>query len=268
MKLLKLGCRGNDVRLWQSMLNKLRYDAGIADGIFGRKTKSATLQFQIDNRLSADGIVGRKTLASANKLFNKEISSTSDRVVFDNKKNNLDKSYPSRPSFGSLYSKEREALFGGFDYTINSNGSINILGNWAAKHVQLVNIPQLAGVNNPYSKKPITGKVYFHRKIADQMRGFFVALEREGLHKAILTWGGSFVPRLIRGSSTTLSNHSFGTAFDINMTWNGLGMEPALANQKGSVRDLVSIANKFGLFWGGHYKTRKDGMHFEIAKIL
>lgn len=268
MKLLKLGCRGNETRLWQSMLNKLGLDAGTADGIFGRKTKSATIRFQLDSRLSADGIVGKKTFAAANKEINKSKPISSGSSTINNRKNNLDKTYPSKPSFRSLYGKERDALFGGFDYSVNSNGSINILGNWSAKNIHLTIIPQLTGVKNPYNKKPISGKVYFHRKIKDQMRGFFMALEKEGLHKAIHTWGGSFVPRLVRGSSTNLSNHSFGTAFDINMEWNGLGREPALANEKGSVRELVSIANKFGLFWGGHYKTRKDGMHFEIAKIL
>jgi hypothetical protein len=33
------------------------------------------------------------------------------------------------------------------------------------------------------------------------------------------------------------------------------------------VRELVEIANEWGFYWGGHF-TRKDGMHFEIAKIL
>jgi hypothetical protein len=42
---------------------------------------------------------------------------------------------------------------------------------------------------------------------------------------------------------------------------------PALVGQKGSVREIVPIANEFGFYWGGHF-TRKDGMHFEIAKIV
>jgi len=43
---------------------------------------------------------------------------------------------------------------------------------------------------------------------------------------------------------------------------------PALVGQKGSVRELVPIANENGFFWGGHFNDRLDGMHFEIAKIL
>jgi hypothetical protein len=37
--------------------------------------------------------------------------------------------------------------------------------------------------------------------------------------------------------------------------------------QKGSVRELVQIANNNGFYWGGHF-SRKDGMHFEIAKVV
>ena len=37
-------------------------------------------------------------------------------------------------------------------------------------------------------------------------------------------------------------------------------------NHKGSVRQLVPIANELGFYWGGHF-NRRDGMHFEMARI-
>ena len=83
----------------------------------------------------------------------------------------------------------------------------------------------------------------------------------------IKTFNGSYVPRLIRGSKTELSSHAFGIAFDINMQWNMLSTEPALLGHKGSVRELVAIAHDHGFYWGGHF-SRKDGMHFELAKKL
>ena len=43
---------------------------------------------------------------------------------------------------------------------------------------------------------------------------------------------------------------------------------PAPAGAEGSVRELVDIANAHGFFWGGHFKGRPDGMHFEVAKLL
>ena len=45
-----------------------------------------------------------------------------------------------------------------------------------------------------------------------------------------------------------------------------LGTTPALVGRKGSVRELVEIANANGFYWGGHF-TRKDGMHFEVAQV-
>jgi hypothetical protein len=37
--------------------------------------------------------------------------------------------------------------------------------------------------------------------------------------------------------------------------------------EHGCLLELVPIANEHGFYWGGHF-SRKDGMHFEIAKIL
>jgi len=83
----------------------------------------------------------------------------------------------------------------------------------------------------------------------------------------VISWAGAFYPRFIRGSSSSLSNHSWGTAFDINAPQNWLGQQPAAEGKPGSLLRLVPIANKWGFFWGGHYNSRPDGMHFELAKI-
>jgi len=64
-----------------------------------------------------------------------------------------------------------------------------------------------------------------------------------------------------------LSNHAFGSAFDINASFNALGVEPARVGDRGCVRELVTIANDHGFYWGGHFAKRPDGMHFEVANI-
>ena len=74
------------------------------------------------------------------------------------------------------------------------------------------------------------------------------------------------MPRYIRGSATTLSNHAWGTAFDVNYRWNQLGHVPALKGEIGSVRELVPRAHQLGFYWGGHF-SRRDGMHFEVARV-
>ncbi len=123
-------------------------------------------------------------------------------------------------------------------------------------------IPELIGVQGA----PRDGKIWFHKQGTAQLTALWGAWAQAGLIDRVLVWGGAFVPRFIRGSSTVLSNHSFGTAFDINMAQNGLGLEPARLGMKGCVRELVPIANKHGFYWGGHF-SRRDGMHFEIARL-
>ena len=48
----------------QKALIALGYDPGVPDGVWGPMSKAATKAFQKDNGLSADGIVGPKTLAA------------------------------------------------------------------------------------------------------------------------------------------------------------------------------------------------------------
>ena len=59
---IKYGSRGNDVKTIQSKLKNWGYYAGAVDGVFGSGTKSAVSSFQKKNGLTADGIVGSRTL--------------------------------------------------------------------------------------------------------------------------------------------------------------------------------------------------------------
>lgn len=58
---LYLGQRGELVRAMQSGLKFVGYDIKV-DGVFGKNTESAVVAFQKQNRLTADGLAGRKTL--------------------------------------------------------------------------------------------------------------------------------------------------------------------------------------------------------------
>jgi len=61
METLSLGSRGPNVKLIQSLLNRIGYNAGPVDGIFGPQTQAAVIAFQRDNGLVPDGIVGPAT---------------------------------------------------------------------------------------------------------------------------------------------------------------------------------------------------------------
>lgn len=60
----KQGSRGDMVKKIQQKLKNWGYYSGKADGIFGTQTKKAVIYFQKKNGLTADGIVGAKTLAA------------------------------------------------------------------------------------------------------------------------------------------------------------------------------------------------------------
>lgn len=69
MRILKKGDRGSDVRKIQAVLQKIGYDVGPIDGIFGSNTEEAVKRFQLNNGLVVDGIIGPKTYELLNKFI-------------------------------------------------------------------------------------------------------------------------------------------------------------------------------------------------------
>lgn len=158
---------------------------------------------------------------------------------------------------------ERKAMFGSFSFTpapIAGNPERIIIDpEWTRARIVTVAVPQLDG-----------RKVQMHKLAADDLLALFAAWEAAGLKHRVLTFNGGWVARYKRGkaggSDKDLSNHSWGTAFDINAKWNGLGKTPAPLGTQGSVWELVAIAESMGWAWGGRWKT-PDGMHFERAAL-
>ncbi|TDO91867.1 M15 family metallopeptidase [Enemella evansiae] len=65
--------------------------------------------------------------------------------------------------------------------------------------------------------------------------------------------------RMVRGSSSTPSNHAYARAVDINPEQN-----PYQSKFKSDMPpEMVATWMKYGFYWGGHYKNTKDAMHFE-----
>lgn len=75
IRILRRGCRGEDVYELQKRLIKLDYNCGSsgADGDFGRNTENAVIQFQKDYKLQpVDGEVGPDTWNAINKALQGE----------------------------------------------------------------------------------------------------------------------------------------------------------------------------------------------------
>ena len=178
-----------------------------------------------------------------------------------------DISWPPRPDFGILTDKggARERALGRIEYVRANGDFVRITNGWDAQHIVDVQVPQLRKV--PGVK---FDTLKFHRAAAGQLQRLWAAWEAAGLLHLIRTFDGAWVPRTIRLKPTVLSNHAYGTAFDLNARWNGLMRVAAFVGQEGSVRELVPLANAHGFYWGGHWnydgKGASDGMHFEWAR--
>jgi hypothetical protein len=262
------GSKNDYVGDWQSFLRGELLYFGAIDDDFGNATEIATKKFQKKYGLKDDGIVGNSTYLKAVSLGFHQ----TQVVVSVTDSTNV----PPKPNFLPITGNAtREKLFGKIQFvpapTKDNPEGIKITNDFESKNIVRVNLPALS--------KATGGKFTAMRwnKVSEyQLVKFFERLEKENLHTKILSFGGAFYPRFIRGSRTQLSNHSWGTAFDINVPQNGLGKVPALIGKEGSVRELVPIAHECGFYWGGHfgkiengkYVGRMDGMHFEIAKII
>lgn len=69
---LRMGDKGENVKVLQESLNKLRYDCGNADGVFGANTSAALRCFQSDSGIVIDAICGEKTWAALTAALEKD----------------------------------------------------------------------------------------------------------------------------------------------------------------------------------------------------
>ena len=105
----------------------------------------------------------------------------------------------------------------------------------------------------------IPKKVYCNKDLIAPLEAAFRNLKDRNLIDQIKTWDGCFNIRKKRGGAT-MSLHSWGLAIDINAAWNGFGKTPTMSSS------VVKCFTDAGFDWGGTW-TKKDGMHFQIAKL-
>ena len=105
----------------------------------------------------------------------------------------------------------------------------------------------------------IPKKLYCNKDLISPFTQALKSIIAKDLVKELKTWDGCFNIRKKRGL-TSMSLHSWGIAIDVNAAWNGLGKTPTLS------AEFVKCFTDAGFDWGGTWK-RKDGMHFQLAKI-
>jgi hypothetical protein len=137
---------------------------------------------------------------------------------------------------------------GSFSYTVLGGGHIAPQQSWVASHISTETMP-------------IIGPMTCNTLMFPQLRSALEQVVSEGLAGAIHPgqYGGCYVPRFIAGT-TTLSNHAFGLAFDLNVP----------ENERGTVgqmdRRVVQIFESWGFTWGGTWRYT-DPMHFEMNRL-
>lgn len=255
MQTLKVGSTGPLVEQWETFLRGLDLlpDKEV-DSSYTGVTALATSQFQQRYRLDIDGVAGNETIGYAMAHHGFEIFEPASP------------DYPGKPDDAKPLSlAERQKILGNIAFvpapTTGNPEAIRITNDWQKQHLGSITIPQLKGIPGAGS-----GAVSFNKAAIPQLVSLFQEWQQDGLLSRILSWGGTFAPRFIRGSRTTLSQHAHASAFDMNVPWNALGARGALVGEKGCVRELVLTAYRHGFYWGGWF-TRKDAMHFEVFRI-
>lgn len=105
----------------------------------------------------------------------------------------------------------------------------------------------------------IPKRIYCNKDLVEPLKKALKALIDTGHVKELKTWDGCFNIRKKRGLSS-MSLHSWAIAIDVNAFENGLNQTPKLS------AGFVKCFTDNGFEWGGAW-SRKDGMHFQLAKI-
>lgn len=102
-------------------------------------------------------------------------------------------------------------------------------------------------------------KIFLNKDMKEPLKHALRHLIQFGFNKEMKTWDGCFNIRQKRGLKS-FSLHAWAIACDVNQAENQLGMTPKLS------AGFVKCFTDAGFDWGGIW-TRKDGMHFQLAKI-
>ncbi len=148
---IKQGSSGATVKKIQQKLKNWGYYKGSVDGVYGAKTTAAVKYFQKKNGLTADGIVGTKTLAALGISSGSSSSSTSS-TYSDSDVNLLAKliygeargeSYVGQVAVGAVVMNRIKSasfpntmagvIYQSYAFTAVSDGQINLTPNATAK---------------------------------------------------------------------------------------------------------------------------------------
>lgn len=160
-----------------------------------------------------------------------------------------------------LSQAELDKLFP-IDCVVLPTREVKVNPAWERANLVKVQMPASFGFASPFR---------MHKDAAPAFKAWFAAIAKAGLGKRIITFNGSYNPRLKRGdnvpvSKAGLSRHARGLAIDINAAQNPMGRAGAKLGEPGCVLELIPLANECGLVWGGDWHGSSiDPQHFELG---
>jgi hypothetical protein len=109
-------------------------------------------------------------------------------------------------------------------------------------------------------------RVSGYKPAVDSLRAIIVDIKAQ--HPEIyplLGTAGMLCARLVRGSTSSISNHSWGTAIDLTIA--GQLDAPGNGKVQYGLTLIAPIFNRHGWYWGAGF-SREDAMHFEAGRAL
>lgn len=136
---------------------------------------------------------------------------------------------------------------------------------WAAKNIAYVTPPFAMSMGNiPISKIKINKVAEASLKAV--LNDIWIACDKSQAKVAKAhadRFSGDWVVRPMRGG-TAPSMHSFALAIDLDAANNPLGAINTFF-MPGSL--VPTVFKDHGWVWGGDWRTRRDGMHYQYAKV-
>lgn len=152
---LRQGLEGDDVRGWQEFLSGAGHDPGPIDGIFGPRTRAATLSFQRAGGVAQDGVAGSETYRIAvGQGFNLRATSGKPKGTRTEIAGNVLRQQIRVESVAQAELKARALLAAA--NRLKATGTMLVVGNprvMAGVNVELVNMGRLSGRYSVVSSK-------------------------------------------------------------------------------------------------------------------
>lgn len=247
--------RQDDVRIVQNVLLARGFSAvGSANGVCGDSTVAAIISFQSSFMRAPDGVIdpGGTTWRHLAASFS---GATTNPPA---QSNSITRPTP-RPAAGSINAGLTAV---GNDYMLQKLGA-PLEGGYSS----LCQIP----TNRRLRRNLVTDTVGPFRVtgLVPAVLGLKAVMadisnEQPAVYRALGT-AGMLCCRLVRGSATAISNHSWGTAIDL--TLDGVLDTYGDDNVQYGLTLIAPIFNRHGWYWGAAFR-KEDAMHFEGGRDL